>query len=114
MAWFDRLTPAAVCVSAVAAASGLAAAAEAGSRVAVVDALAGAVAPLSLLLVVVTRRRRPAERAWDGGQVRVAARSPASSDPRGAQAGTDALLAEAGLPSAGPFDQVVSRDPGSC
>ena len=28
--------------------------------------------------------------------------------------GTDALLAEVGLPPAGPFDQVVSRDPGSC
>ena len=28
--------------------------------------------------------------------------------------GTDALLAEVGLPPAGPFDQVVSRDAGSC
>jgi len=28
--------------------------------------------------------------------------------------GTDALLAEMGLSPAGPFDQVVSRDPGSC
>jgi len=27
---------------------------------------------------------------------------------------TDALLAELSLPPAGPFDQVVSRDPGSC
>jgi len=86
-AWFDRLTPAAVCVSAVAAASGLAAATEAGSRVAVVAALAGVVAPLSLLLLVVVRRRQLAERAWDGGQVLVADRSTASSDTPGAEAG---------------------------
>jgi len=86
-AWFDRLTPAAAWISVVATASGLAAATEAGSRVAVVAALAGAVAPLSLLLLMVVRRRSLAERAWDGGQVLVADPSSASSDARGAEAG---------------------------
>jgi len=86
-AWFDRLTPAAAWISVVATASGLAAATEAGSSIAMIAALAGAVAPLSLLLLVVARRRRLAERAWDGGRVLVADRSTASSDARGAEAG---------------------------
>jgi len=42
---------------------------------------------------------------------------PVATAARGALdlgTGTDALLAEVGLPPAGPFDQVASRDPGSC
>jgi len=74
-------------ISVVATASGLAVAAEAGSRVAAVAALAGAVVPLSILVLAVARRRTLAERSWDGGQVLEADRTPASSDPRGAQAG---------------------------
>jgi len=50
--------------------------------------------------------------AWFG---RVEARELACSPLLGdLGTGTDALLAELSLPPSGPFDQVVSRDPGSC